>query len=195
VLKQLEGMTFAQLITAGRDARIDGLEGPDRQLQCESSPEYHGHTGPWKTYKYDNNCYNYANDKLVTPPAGPAIPGPGNDLGSSANPLTDDALRNALGADKLEHRGSRLPSSCPPAGAHYVAIVLRHHPVNHHVRDFHCVRLDRDGSWSHKDGNGRVRNKDDVGNKITDLTAAAFKWSPKLMGIYAAFFAKRHLID
>ncbi len=195
VLQQLAGMTYAQLITSGSETPIDRLEGPDHQLQCESSPVFHGDTGLWHTHMDDNNCYNYANDKLFTTNFGPAIPGPGNDLGDPSNPLTETSLKRELGADKLEPRGMRLPSTCPPDGSHYVAIVLRHHPVTDAVKDYHCIRLDHGGAWSHKDGPDPVRNTDDALHPITDLTTAKFKWSPTLVGIYAAFFSRRNLID
>ena len=195
VVRQLNGMTFADLIRAGNEVPIDRLEGPDHHLQCESSPEYQGNTGAWKTHKLDNNCYNYANDKLFTTPFGPAVPGRGNDLGSSSNPLTEGSLKSELGADKLERVGMKLPSACPPDGAHVLAVVLRHHPVTDAVKDFHCIRLDRGGAWSHKDGIGRVRKIDDAHQPITDLTTARFWWSPTLVGIYVAFFKRRDLID
>ena len=72
VVKRLAGMSFGDLITNGDEEPIDGLEGPDAQLACDSSPAYVGNTGPWQTYQTDNNCYNYATVKVVTPPAGPA---------------------------------------------------------------------------------------------------------------------------
>jgi len=195
VLRQLAGMTYPELATAGEETPIEGLEGPDHHLQCKSSPEYEGDTGDWHDHVGDNNCYNYANVKLFTQSFGPAVPGPTNDLGEASNPLNESSLKKELGADKLELRGSRLPSSCPRAGAHYVVVVLRHHPVATKVKDYHCIRLDRGGRWSHKDGPGPVRNEDDAPQLMTDLTTAKFKWSPMLIGIYEAFFSKRGLID
>src|SRR5262249_29446291 len=90
--------------------------------------------------------------------------------------------------------GLRLPTGCPPAGTHFIAVVIRHHPTGT-IADFHCIRLDRSGAWSHKDGKGKVRDVDDTGRPISDLTKARFKWSPALVGIYQADFSKRNLID
>jgi hypothetical protein len=193
VVTRLGGMSYAQLITAGPVSLIAGLQGPDHDLQCGSSTLYPGNTGQWKTHRLDNNCYNYATDVLNTNPlALPAVPGPGAAL--LLNPLTEAALKDALVADDLASTGKQLPSVCPPAGSHYLVVLLRHDP-NNLITDFHCVRLDRDGHWSHKDGAGPVRNVDDAHQPIVDLTQAKFRWSPSLVGIYIAYYDKRGLID
>jgi hypothetical protein len=193
VFTRLAGMTFAELRTAGGvKTTIAGLKGPDHKLKCKSSPLFIGNTGEWKSRILDNNCYNYATFKLSLPFTANAVPGPGDDLLSK--PLTETALKDALGLDKLKDQGSTLPSVCSPAGAHYLVVVLRQ-DVSGKLRDFHCVRLDRDGTWSHKDGNDEVRNIDDDSLPMTDLTVARFDWSPTLVGIYLAFFGERHLID
>jgi hypothetical protein len=188
-------MTYAELLNSGSEAPIDGLEGPDPGLQCESSTEYEGNTGPWKTHILTNDCYNYATFALNSTGADAAMPGPGRKL-SLMRPLTQEALMAGLDHDGLDLlAGHRLPSRCPGNGAHYLVVMLRHHPSRTTVKDFHCVRLDRGGAWSHKDGIGPVRSTDDVGHPIVDLAQARFKWNPILVGIYRAFYAKRGLID
>jgi hypothetical protein len=93
----------------------------------------------------------------------PAIPGPGT--------LTQQTLQHldlALAADLLVNTGMVLPSFCPIGAAHYLAVLLRRHPSGT-LRDFHCVRLDRNGHWSHKDGAGTIRKRDDAGRATCGL--------------------------
>lgn len=186
----LGSMPLLVLKRAGSERRIVDLEGPDGQLSCEHAPAFRGHTGSWKTHSDVNNCYNYSTNVLNTDDDGlPAVPGPDDDLDFSV-----PQLRRALTADRLEFVGMQLPSECAPPESHYLVVVLRTHPSGD-VRDFHCIRLDRTGTWSHKDGQGRVRRRDDTGRLMTDLTQAELKWSPKLVGIYIAFEKHKNEID
>lgn len=175
----LGSMSYAEVTASGREARIGGIESVPRDLECPQSPQYRGAQGSFHKFRRTNNCYNYATKVVNQVPAGAAIPGTPN-IGS---PLTMAKLKAALVDDKLQPLGMALPDQCPAAGTHYIAVLLRKSPGGD-VRDFHCLRLDSNGIWSHKDGKGAVRNVDDNGTKIVDLASAALSWTPELAGFY-----------
>jgi hypothetical protein len=179
VANVLNGLTVEQLILPGHEAVIQGITGSARESLCEHAPEYLGDTGDFNTFKRRNNCYNYATSVVNKKPGRPAIPGsPDVSL-----PLTKAKLTAALVDDGLVALGTDLPESCPTQGNRHVAILLRHSPGGQ-VRDFHCLRLDRTGHWSHKDGKDEVRNVDDNGNLITNIQSAALSWDPELVGFF-----------
>ena len=175
----LAGMKFEQVSDPGHEARIANLEAAPLELECKSAPRYQGDTGPFHTHRFINNCYNYATKVVNQVPLRHALPGTPN----VRTPLTMAKLKAALKDDGLVDLGLALDGSCPPAGSHYVAVLLRRSPSGA-VHDFHCLRLDRNGTWSHKDGKGEVRNVDDNGNVIVDLASAALSWQPELVGFY-----------
>lgn len=192
VQKYLQGKKYDEIIVSGSEGPITGIDRPKkgrggpprRRLRCRTSPRYVGHAGAFKTFRTVNNCYNYATGVLNKVTLKQAIPGTPN----VRRPLSMAKLRAAIESDRLEPLGLRLPRACPPPGSHYVAVLLRKSPAG--IRDFHCLRLDRDGGWSHKDGGGEVTNVDDNGNRIVNLETAALKWDPQLAGFYR--FVARH---
>ena len=175
----LNGMTIEQLTTLGHEAKIQGISGSNREASCDHAPAYVGNTGPFKTFQQRNNCYNYATSVVNQLPGRAAIPGSPD----VRPPLTQAKLVNALVDDGLDLLGTDLPEACPTEGNRYVAILLRHHPSGL-VRDFHCLRLDKTGNWSHKDGKDEVRNVDDNGNVISNIRNAALSWDPELVGFF-----------
>ena len=179
VAEVLEGMSYEQVIDPGHEAAIEGLKTVPRKLKCARVLSYRGRASTFQQFRLTNNCYNYATNVVNKVPTRQAIPGTPN----MRRPLTMAKLRAAIEDDKLEPLGMELPDACPAVGSHYVAVLLRTSP-NGSVRDFHCMRLDRTGAWSHKDGSGDVRNVDDNGTKIVDLSTAALSWNPVLAGFY-----------
>ena len=185
IQENLEGMTYDEVIVPGSEGPIKGLEQPLLTLRCRTGTRYEGNAGVFKTFRRVNNCYNYATGVLNKVLLKQAIPGTPN----VQRPLTMAKLRAAIESDRLEPLGLELPGACPPPGSHYVAVLLRKSPAGG-VRDFHCLRLDRNGVWSHKDGEGAVTNVDDVGKRIVDLKTAELSWDPELAGFYR--FDERH---
>jgi hypothetical protein len=190
--KQLAEISFAELTAATQEGPIQDLEGPYVRLRCNGAPSYLGGRDSFnaKAHVRQNNCYNYATKVLNTSNPDGAIPGRNNDV----NSFTMNRLRTALEADELERVGMQLPSACPPAGTHYVAIVIREF-ASGRLGDFHCLRMDRRGTWSHKDGDGPVTNVDDTGARMVDLTQTFLVNSPKLAGIYLVHHEQTGLID
>ena len=185
----LEGMSLEQIAFSGSERPIKGVTQRRLSLRCRTGTVYDGNTGDFKTFRTVNNCYNYATGVLNKVIDKQAIPGTPN----VRRPLNMDKLRRAVESDQLQPLGLELPNDCPPAGCHYVAVLLRTKPGGT-SRDFHCLRLDRTGRWSHKDGSGQVRDVDDVGNPIVDLATAELKWDPELAGFYLFNEDHRHLI-
>ena len=142
--------------------------------------------------KHDNHCYNYANDVFATLTA---VPG-----AQLHYDMTALELHNHLVSDGLVPASSVnntvLPTACHPrADAHLLAACQR--LKNPHVddkieggvtvptfRDFHFLRFDATGKWSHKDGAKPPRNTDNKGKVLTDLAAAKFKLKHYWVGYY-----------
>lgn len=123
----------------------------------------------------DNNCYDYANDIATNDRA---YPGRGSGMcnGDDAPCFDDDlcfdgichvqrftceSLRAEAESDKLVWVGTDLPTTLPATG-HYVS--LHSWPE----QDFHWLRMNADGVWSHKPGHGPVRDYDNNQKQITN---------------------------
>lgn len=110
------------------------------------------------TVQYNNNCYNYGNNKRTD-----TFAQPGRAAGAMYTNLTCTAVYNAANADGLDP----LPASgsCPD-GKDKVALVVD--PGT----DYHWYRLDSSGMWSHKPGGTQATNLDNSGNPITNPETA-----------------------
>jgi len=131
----------------------------------DSIPTYDPDTdddGCFETEQYNNNCYNYGSD-IVTNTF--AQPGRGSSHKWTMN-TCEDMTRAAI-ADGLILYGTDYPVDKPESG-HYVALLIW--PET----NFHWVRLDSTGKWSHKPGGTQVRNTDNDGNEITDPSTQDF---------------------
>ncbi len=128
----------------------------DELAQCDAPPYE-----PWVwndggSVQQNNNCYNYANDKITY-----TFAQPGRYCGDYPNPMSCDAVYPAAQCDGL------LPStktgSCPD-GMHKVYLVVWPD------RDYHWYRLDEGagGKWSHKPGSTAVNDTDSSGSTIYD---------------------------
>ena len=189
VLRDVGGMTWAQLSEAGNEGPISGLKPPDPpKIGCANGPDPVA-SKAWSANLGHNNCYNFANDVLNTDEfTDYALPGSFTKVPANISTAAlKTKLRAALTADGLVRvTTDKVPAACPGANKHYVAIIIRHHPGSSAVKDFHCLRLDKDGTWYHKDNSGEPRNTDDNLNVITDLTQAQFNGNAVLVGIYRA---------
>lgn len=113
--------------------------------------------GKWNNnsnIRTNNNCYNYANDKITYTFA---QPGRGGGLIYSA--------MDCGNVGSAAQRDGQIPISSvsnTPVQGHYVALVIWP------GYDFHWYRLDSNTRWSHKPGQTPVRNTDNSGNLIND---------------------------
>ncbi len=112
--------------------------------------------------QYNNNCYNYANNKATN-----TFAQPGRASIGTAGSMTCAAVRAAAIGDGLEPI-SDYPS-WPLDFKKGVALVTGYVGS---TPDYHWYRLDSNGTWSHKPGGGTARNTDESGNPITDPRTA-----------------------
>jgi len=110
------------------------------------------------TVQWNNNCYNYANNKRTD-----TFAQPGQAAGSPWTALTCPAVDVAAVADGIE----RLPASgaCPKKECRIALVVW---PGG----DYHWYRLDTSGRWSHKPGGTQATDRDNSGNLITNPETA-----------------------
>jgi hypothetical protein len=103
----------------------------------------------------NNNCYNYANDKITN-----SFAQPGRASGAEG-PFPPDCAGTGAAAVRDGQIATTSVASTPQDG-HYIALVIW--PGN----DYHWYRLDSNNQWSHKPGGTPARNTDDSGNLIVD---------------------------
>jgi len=154
-------------------------------LECENGVSFPGgNTAAWNAS--NSNCYNYANDVMATG-VNPAVPGPnGTSSWTKAQMIHAATVKDKLTLITPE---GELPRVCPAsAKSHYLGIFLRDPEGNGSFTDFHCLRLDRDGMWSHKDGSSNVSRKDHSTPRkvIRDLRTAVFKPRMTLVGFFVS---------
>jgi hypothetical protein len=106
----------------------------------------------------NNNCYNYANNKITNTYAQPGR-GSGRVYTVYACGTDDDDVASA------SIRDGQIPIDPPsgiPAQGHFIALVLWGN------NDYHWYRQDSNGIWSHKQASTPVKNVDDSNNPIID---------------------------
>ena len=165
---------------------ISGVEGVDAAPVCRNAPGFPVSRAAWDHPV--NNCYSYANnERNVSSQFDGAQPG-------GTLTLTAAGIIAGATADGLIHLGDRIPTACPDEqAAHYVAICLLHDSTGK-LKDYHCLRLDEDGTWSHKLGpHQQVTNQDQGSNAMNDLRTLKLRWSPTLVGIFRSVKGVRHL--
>ncbi len=114
--------------------------------------------GKWNnnpTVKRNNNCYNYANDKITN-----TFAQPGRGSGQ-----TGPYPPSCSGTGAAAGRDGQIPvssASSTPAQGHFIGLVIWP------GRDYHWYRLDNNAMWSHKPGQTAARNTDNSGNLISD---------------------------
>jgi hypothetical protein len=117
--------------------------------------------GKWNnnpTILRNNNCYNYANDKITNTFAQPGR-GSGQD-----GPYPPSCP--GTGAAAVRDGQISIPNSdVTPAEGQIVALVISTTPG---ILDYHWYRRDSNNMWSHKPGQTSVRNVDNSGKLISD---------------------------
>ncbi|XP_068713635.1 uncharacterized protein [Montipora foliosa] len=120
----------------------------------------------WNDYslvRINNNCYNYANDKITN-----SFAQPGNASGYHLPPakeLTAEVVLAAAKSDGLLQLNVGPNDPVPAAPKHpncLVALVVAK------GEDFHWYRLDHNGFWSQKPGGTNATNLDGKGDLIHD---------------------------
>lgn len=110
-----------------------------------------------------NNCYNYGNDIVSN-----TFAQPGRGSGRRSKILTCEDITEAAKSDGLKWVGKVLPSEKKPELGHYVALIMWE------FQDFHWIRLDSNGYWSHKPGKTEIINIDNNGNLIENPSLQDF---------------------
>ncbi|CAF3130608.1 unnamed protein product [Rotaria socialis] len=110
----------------------------------------------------ENNCYAYGTDIVTN-----TFPQPGRGSGRKWSLNTCLDMGNASVRDGLIYNGTQLPQ-IPPSVGHFAALLIW--PDT----NFHWIRMDANGYWSHKPGGTPVRNEDNRGLPITDPSKSDF---------------------
>lgn len=125
--------------------------------------------------QWSTNCYAYAcNDPMNH--AALSKPQPGQLAGAMAAQMEASAVRYAVMADDLTRgaqqlqrliplvrlRGEKTPDAVNVPGYYLIALVTAPNT------DYHWLRQDRDGMWSHKPGWSAATNRDSAGKLIFD---------------------------
>jgi hypothetical protein len=127
--------------------------------------------GCFITRKWENNCYNYSTDVLTN-----TFAQPGRGTGHKWKANTCDDVKRASLSDGLEWVGTEYPSNIDKG--HFVALLIWPNT------NFHWIRLDSNGKWSHKPGATPVTNKDNEDNLITDPSKQDFAPWTKFCGYF-----------
>ena len=110
------------------------------------------------TIQFNNNCYNYANNKRTD-----TFAQPGRYAGAMYTSLTCSAVHKAAEADGL--KPSSASAECPCKKDKIALVVAPGF-------DFHWYRLGFDGMWSHKPGGTQATDVDSSGNPISNPETA-----------------------
>lgn len=106
----------------------------------------------------NNNCYNYANDRVTN-----TFAQPGKYHNAQYTALTCASVQPAAVADGLVAAANFTAAL---SDGYYVALVIWPNA------DFHWYRQDKGGCWSHKPGSTAVRNTDESNHIITNPQTA-----------------------
>jgi hypothetical protein len=110
------------------------------------------------TAQYNNNCYNYSNNRRTD-----TFAQPGRAAGYTGYPMEVTAVRNGAIADGLE---PTTATAAAPQGKTRIALVIWQGV------DYHWYRQDRNGRWTHKPGGTKATNVDNSGAVITNPETA-----------------------
>ena len=133
-----------------------GIANSMKDFQIMAVPPYN--PSKWNnnpTVKRNNNCYNYANDKITN-----TFAQPGRGSGQ-VGPFPP----SCSGTGSAAERDGQIPvssASSTPSEGQFIALVIWP------GRDYHWYRLDSNAMWSHKPGQTAAKNTDNSGQLITD---------------------------
>jgi hypothetical protein len=127
--------------------------GPDKEPQFQNRNLLHL---CFTIKRKENNCYNYAVNILTN-----SFAQPGRGSSKKFKKYTCASIRKAAISDGLKYIGKSYPNLRPRYG-HYAALLVWN------KTNFHWLRKDSNGYWSHKPGKKTVNNMDNNGNLITN---------------------------
>lgn len=125
---------------------------------CCSSPTYT--PAFWNDangIQYNNNCYNYGNNKRTD-----TFAQPGRAAGAMYASITCPAVSTAAQADGV---AAMPPGGCPGSQCQIALVVGP-------GWDYHWYRKDSNGMWSHKPGGTQATNRDNSNNPIANPETA-----------------------
>ena len=125
---------------------------PQNKAAC--APPYEPAMWNFSPTQPNNNCYNYANDRVTN-----TFAQPGKYHNAQYTALTCASVQPAAVADGLTAAANFTTAV---ADGFYVALVIWPNV------DFHWYRQDKGGCWSHKPGGTAARNTDNSNKIITD---------------------------
>lgn len=134
-----------------------------------SAPEYDPIPYFEPAIRSTHNCYDYAINHLNPDQPKKSQPGRlelGNDL-SGSEVSSCEFIEHRLQMDHPEITNSTLTEPCPN-GFHKIGLMVD--PDD----DYHFIRQDNTGYWSHKPGNDLVTNRDFSGRLLLDPENADF---------------------
>ena len=129
-----------------------------------------GYWNDGSTIQYNNNCYNYSNNKRTD-----TFAQPGRASGRMYGSITATEVAAAAERDGLE---PTTASATSPTGKTKMALVIWP------GYDFHWYRQDSDGRWSHKPGGTQATNRDNSGALITNPETANRGYYTQFVGYY-----------
>lgn len=134
-------------------------------------------------WSISSNCYNYASNRPAIPyGARYAQPGRGGGLpGTSWFEMDVEGIRARLLADNVQYIGDDDAATCP-SGCR-IALVMDPYWLK---PDFHFLRENADGSWSHKPGHYPATDRDSAKNIIQNPRLAQL-WHGKNHRRYSVF--------
>ena len=153
-------------------------------VNCNNTPIREGHNGIPKYDPYGNhggcyivkeehnNCYNYGTHVITNTFAQPGYGSTGQRHSTTCSGMINGSIK-----DGLKYIGMKLPSNQPAVG-HYVALILSDY------YDFHWLRKDSNGLWSHKPGSTPIINTDRNGNLIYDPSIQKISFYDKFCGYF-----------
>lgn len=132
-----------------------------------------------------NNCYDYANDRLTD-----TYSQPGYGSGQLFTAHTAAAIGDAAVRDGLVRVPNLSDPLKKPGSGWYVALFLGSVPTASGKRelDYHWLRQNREGCWSHKLGPGSICNTDSNGVPIYDPLSAVYNWGGINYNKFGGFF-------
>lgn len=126
---------------------------------CCSLPSFH--PSFWNdggTIQYNNNCYNYSNNKRTD-----TFAQPGQAAGAMYTALQCSNVRTAAIADGIKSVAG--PNQCPKKECTLALVVAPNW-------DYHWYRRDKNGMWTHKPGGTPATSLDNSMNPISNPETA-----------------------
>ncbi|MGE5341164.1 MAG: hypothetical protein ACM3SY_06745 [Candidatus Omnitrophota bacterium] len=146
--------------TTGQSRRMEAVEIKlTKAGGCGTPPYSPNYWNDQNGIQYNNNCYNYANNKRTDTFAQPGLGG--GDMYHSID--CAEVTRGAI-TDGLE---KTTATAVPTGGKTKIALVIWPPEI-----DFHWYRQDSNGKWSHKPGGTMATNRDNSGNIIANPETA-----------------------